>query len=91
MIIKKYDLETHSEWVIRNALYWISSVTTWELTKDDKYWTVSFFTDDELNLLEFGRLLNDYTLREEIAAKTDRIREQIALSVLTSIEKRLAE
>jgi His-Xaa-Ser system protein HxsD len=66
-------------------------VTTWDLTKDDRNWIVQFSSEDESIYVEFGRLLNDYSLREQISLKTDKLRERIAISVLTSIENRLKE
>lgn len=91
VILKTYEISTHSEWVMRNSLYWISAFATWDLTKDDSNWIVQINSDDESIYIEFGRLLNDYLLRELISVKTDKLRERIAISVLTSIENRLNE
>lgn len=80
---------SYSEWVVRNSLYWFSSVTDWQLSDSDSYWTITLTDNDEQIVSQLHRLLNDYKLREIIANKTQRITDSIAVNVLTSIDSRL--
>ena len=80
----------YSEWVVRNSLYWMSSLTEWNLTKSDTHWSIHFLAlSDELEC-EFHRLLNDYSLREQLMKSTQEARDGIANAVLRSIEARLS-
>jgi His-Xaa-Ser system protein HxsD len=79
----------YSEWVIRNSLYWLTSVTDWQLSDSDSFWTISLMDNNERIVNHLHRLLNDYKLREIIANKTQRITDSIAVNVLTSIDNRL--
>lgn len=81
----------HSEWVLRNSLYWMSTVTRWKLDEDDKHWLVSFEVWNDEVEFEFERLLNDYKLREKLEAHTIQVRTSIIDNVLRSIDTRLAE
>lgn len=81
----------HSEWVLRNSLYWMSTVTCWRLDEDNENWLVSFeHWNDEVEF-EFERLLNDYKLREKLQVHTGQVRTSIIDNVLRSIDSRLAE
>ncbi|ORM74328.1 His-Xaa-Ser system protein HxsD [Pantoea wallisii] len=90
--MQKNILKTmYSEWVLRNSLYWMSSIAHWKLDEDDKYWLVSFeHLNDEIEF-EFARLLNDYKLREKLQVHTVQVRTSIIDNVLRSIDSRLAE
>lgn len=79
----------YSEWVIRNSLYWLSSVTDWQLSDSDSYWTIVLTNNNEQIVSQLHRLLNDYKLREMITNKTQRITDAIAFNVLTNIDNRL--
>ena len=81
----------YSEWVLRNSLYWMSTVARWRLDEDEEHWLVSFtHWNDEVEF-EFERLLNDYKLREKLQAHTGQVRTSIINNVLSSIDMRLAE
>lgn len=55
--------DVYSEWVIRNSLYWMTSLTQWKLCEDISSRTISFFENNGPECLyEFERLLNDYAL-----------------------------
>lgn len=82
---------TYSEWVIRNSLYWLSSVTDWQLSDSDGCWTIMLTDNNDQIVSQLHRLLNDYKLREIIASKTQRITDSIAVNVLTSIDNRLKQ
>ena len=80
-----------SEWVIRNSLYWMSTVARWKLDEDEEHWLVSFeHWNDEVEF-EFERLLNDYKLREKLQAHTGQVRASIIDNVLRSIDTRLSQ
>lgn len=81
--------QEYSEWVVRNSLYWMSSVTTWRLNSREDAWEVFFDTCSDEVVSEFNRLLNDYCLREMLDKRTIVQRSDIAESVLSSIELRL--
>lgn len=88
---KNISKTRHSEWVLRNSLYWMSSATRWKLDEDDQDWLISFEVwNDEIEF-EFERLLNDYKLREKLQAHTGQVRTSIINNVLRSIDSRLAE
>jgi His-Xaa-Ser system protein HxsD len=94
--MKKYFMDkislsksNYSEWVIRNSLYWLTSVTDWQLSDSDSVWTISLMDNNDQIVSQLHRLLNDYKLREIIANKTQRITDSIAVNVLTSIDSRL--
>ena len=85
----RYIHETR-EWVVRNSLYWMSSLTEWNLTKSDTHWSIHFLAlSDELEC-EFHRWLNDYSLREQLMKSTQEARDNIANAVLRSIAARLS-
>jgi len=69
----------------------MSAHTTWELESAKSDWVIKLFSDDLTLFTELERLLNDYILREIVSVKTEGVRDKIALSVLTNIEKRLSE
>ena len=88
---KNISKTMHSEWVLRNSLYWMSSTTRWKLDEDDQHWLVSFdHWNDEVEF-EFERLLNDYKLREKLQAHTGQVRTSIIDNVLKSIDSRLSQ
>jgi len=80
-----------SEWVIRNSLYWMSTVARWKLEEDDQNWFVCFENWKDEVEFEFERLLNDYKLREKLQAQTGQVRASIIDNVLRNIDSRLAE
>ncbi|MBW6012636.1 His-Xaa-Ser system protein HxsD [Klebsiella sp. 11263] len=86
-VLKK---DVYSEWVIRNSLYWMTSLTQWKLCEDISSWTVSFENDSPECLYEFERLLNDYTLREKLQHKTGALRDSIVHKVLRSVDERFS-
>lgn len=88
MRLKKAD---YSEWVVRNALYWLSPTSSWILEEEKEAWLVQLeFNSFEVSA-ELNRLLNDYVLREQIMAKTQHIRESIAGEVLKAVNARLSK
>ncbi|WP_261881623.1 His-Xaa-Ser system protein HxsD [Vibrio pelagius] len=89
MLVHQLEKSSFSELVVRQALYWMSPITTWKLTDEDILWTVHFFSQDEGVILEFERLLNDYLLREKLSEKTSSYLEGISAAVLSSVEKKL--
>lgn len=84
-----FSKESHSEWVLRNALYWITAHSKWNLAELESKWVVTFESDESSVKQEFDRLINDYILRERMA-RTEQAREAIISSVLDSISKKLA-
>ena len=86
---KEYSKKNHSEWVIRNSLYWFSNYSKWTLEESEESWSVSIQEDEENVIQELDRLINDYLLREKIMKKTEGVREKIALKVLQSIEEKI--
>ena len=86
---KEYSKKNHSEWVIRNSLYWFSNYSKWSLEESEEFWSVSIQEDEESAIQELDRLINDYLLREKIMKKTEGVREKIALKVLQSIEEKI--
>ncbi|WP_405051022.1 His-Xaa-Ser system protein HxsD [Serratia nevei] len=88
---KNISKTMHSEFVLRNSLYWMSSVTRWKLDEDDQHWLISFEVWNDEVEFEFERLLNDYKLREKLQAHTGQVRASIIDNVLRSIDSRLAE
>ncbi|WP_240347043.1 hypothetical protein [Pectobacterium brasiliense] len=55
MFIKTIEKTNHSEWVVRNSLYWMSAYTRWQLGADDNDWIVSFESFDDTIKFEFER------------------------------------
>ncbi|MFT4273944.1 MAG: His-Xaa-Ser system protein HxsD [Pantoea sp.] len=88
---KNISKTMHSEWVLRNSLYWMSAVARWKLDEDEEQWLVSFEDWNDEVEFEFERLLNDYKLREKLQAHTGQVRTSIIDNVLRSIDSRLAE
>lgn len=85
----KLERSAYSEWVVRNALYWMSAITQWNLESSEKYWVILIKNSDTEIRQELDRLLNDYTLREQLMLKTENVRNSIIESVLSSVEARL--
>ena len=81
----------HSEWVVRNALYWLSARCKWSLTENESHWLVELEEMDSDTHHEISRLLNDYRLRELVMSKTGVLRDSIAQGVLLSIQQRVSE
>lgn len=90
MDIKALDKSRHSEWVVRNTLYWLSAATRWQLDETDTQWIIHLESPSADVSFEFDRLLNDYVLREKIMQRTAGIRDAIAVSVLEGIQDRLS-
>ncbi len=89
MLEHRLNKQDFSESVVRQSLYWMSRITPWQLSENEHEWIVQFSVDNEDILCEFQRLLNDYLLRENLSAHTQRLREQIASAVLSSVERQL--
>ncbi|WP_216613814.1 His-Xaa-Ser system protein HxsD [Vibrio mediterranei] len=87
----KLDKNTFSESVVRNALYWMSPITTWKLDSEAGQWSVHFTSDDESVIFEFERLLNDYLLREKLTYKTEHYLDGISRAVLRAVEDKLSK
>lgn len=79
----------YSEWVMRNSLYWMTPISAWTLESAHGDWVVTLSNADFDCKAHLHRLLNDYTLREKIMAKTAVVRDAISINVLSSIEQRL--
>lgn len=88
---KSISKTDYSEWVIRNSLYWMSTLTRWDLDENEQNWIVSFETYNDEVRFEFERLLNDYKLREKLQFHTGQVRASIIDNVLKSIDSRLAQ
>lgn len=84
-----FPISVHSEWVMRNSLYWMSPITQWTLDSNNGNWIVKLSNSDFECTAQLHRHLNDYSLREKIMAKTAPIRDAITFNVLSSIERRL--
>lgn len=86
-----FNKTTHSEMVIRKALYWLSSYTKWELSETGSCWVVLIPTTDNAvkSRQELHRLINDQILREKITLQTQNIRKSIITKVLHDIEESL--
>jgi len=80
-----------SEWVIRNGLYWMSTIISWKLKEDEQNWLVSFETFNDEVKLEFEQILNDSRFREKLQVHTGEVRNLIIDNVLRSINLRLAQ
>lgn len=59
-----------SEWIIRNSLYWMSTIISWKLKEDEQNGLVSFETFNDEVKLEFEQMLNDYKFREKLQVHT---------------------
>ncbi|WP_420592111.1 His-Xaa-Ser system protein HxsD [Bacterioplanoides sp.] len=90
MEVIRYSNQDYSEWVIRNALYWMGAHTEWKLEKEGREWVIHFVKRDESLHCEFDRLLNDYVLREKLMKSTQAARDEIAHAVLKGIADRLS-
>ncbi|KAF6661301.1 His-Xaa-Ser system protein HxsD [Enterobacteriaceae bacterium EKM102V] len=88
---KNISKTMYSEWVLRNSLYWMSTVARWKLDEDDEHWLVSFEDWNDEVEFEFERLLNDYKLRDKLQAQTGQVRASIIDNVLRSIDSRLSQ
>ncbi|EUM76489.1 His-Xaa-Ser system protein HsxD [Enterobacter sp. MGH 7] len=87
---KVLQKDQFSEWVIRNTLYWMTPVTSWKLEENISSWIIFFETSSPECEFEFGRLLNDFSLREKLHHQTGQLRDAIVSKVLRSIDDRLA-
>lgn len=90
MLELKFKKRSYSENVVRQALYWMSHISSWQLTDNDAEWIIEFNKNSTDVVHEFNRLLNDYLLREKLDKKTRIIRETITLAVLESVERKLS-
>ncbi|MGO2236250.1 MULTISPECIES: hypothetical protein [unclassified Marinomonas] len=70
MTIKTIELlkTQYSEYVIRNALYWLESPT--ELTENADFWYIHIPSDEFKISAALSQLLNDYRLREILSIRT---------------------
>lgn len=89
MIERRIDKNRFSEYVVRQALYWMSHRASWQLSESEQEWIVQFSAESDIEIYEFERLLNDYLLRERLSHQTIMLRERITLSVLESVERKL--
>ena len=89
--VLRFRKDRHSEWVIRNSLYWLSARCKWSLSESESEWLVSLEGADADTLYEIERLTNDYRLREIVMHKTGAVRDSIAQGVLLSIQQRVSE
>ncbi|TBW49536.1 His-Xaa-Ser system protein HxsD [Marinobacter halodurans] len=85
------DKERYSEWVVRQALYWLTPTTRWRLDETENQWAVALDDDSYSAQAELDRLLNDFLLRERIGRRTETTRSAIADAVIRSIQQRLSE
>jgi len=85
----KLKHSAYSEWVVRNTLYWMSAITSWNLDSSEDSWIILLENADRETRQELDRLLNDYTLRERLMLKTEGVRNSIVENVLASVEARL--
>lgn len=81
--------QQYSEYVVRNALYWMTARCSWTLKDIGEQWVVDLKNESEDVECEFYRLLNDYKLRGTISLKTNALRYAIVEKVLTGIDERL--
>ncbi|MDQ9125226.1 His-Xaa-Ser system protein HxsD [Serratia fonticola] len=88
---KRIGKMQHSEWVIRNALYWVTTHSRWKIDEGEFDWIITFDTFTDECQFEFARLLNDYQLREILYKQTGHVRASIIDRVLINIDARLAE
>ncbi|OZG70866.1 His-Xaa-Ser system protein HxsD [Hahella sp. CCB-MM4] len=89
MEIRELQKSDYTEWVIRNTLYWLTPYSRWQLSDSSTHWIIQFESPSNDLFYELDKLLNDYTLRENVMEKTSTIREAITLNVLKSIQQRL--
>jgi His-Xaa-Ser system protein HxsD len=47
MCEKMFEKQLYSEWVIRNSLYWMTSLTQWKLCEDISSWTICMFSEQQ--------------------------------------------
>ncbi|MBE4619794.1 His-Xaa-Ser system protein HxsD [Vibrio navarrensis] len=90
MLELKFKKHSYSENVVRQALYWMSHISSWQLTDNEVEWIIEFNKNSADVVHEFNRLLNDYLLREKLDKQTRVIRESITLAVLESVERKLS-
>jgi len=91
MDVRSLEKSRYSEWVIRNALYWLSPISLWTLDETDTHWQITFANPGSKTDQALSRLLNDYLLRERLMTKTNAVRDAIAVSVLTAVQERLSQ
>lgn len=91
MKVKKFSKSKLSEWVIRNALYWLSGTSEWSLEESDKEWIVVLEDDRHSTEFQLSRLINDYILRERMMLKTEGARSAIAEAVIDGIKDQLSK
>lgn len=85
----RFPKNSYSDWVMRNSLYWMNSITDWTLDDDNDNWVVRLSNSDFDCKAQLHRHLNDYLLREKIMVRTSTVRDAITFNVLSSIERRL--
>lgn len=74
----------YSETVVRKSLYWLSEVCDWQLDVDEDAWLVSI-PEDNVDISQLHRLLNDFTLREKLDQKTGALRNRVIDAALTRL------
>ena len=65
------------------------SVSPWKLEENTSSWIIFFEIGGPECEFEFGRLLNDFSLREKLHHQTGQLRDAIISKVLRSIDDRL--
>ena len=86
---KRIEKRKFSEWVVRQALYWMTPVSRWTLDETESEWIIALEDESFAVRSELDRLLNDYLLREKLMSKTHATREAISQAVLEGINKKV--
>jgi His-Xaa-Ser system protein HxsD len=79
------EKERYSEQVIRKALYWLSESYVWSLDDLEDNWVITIRGNDDNAELEMSRLLNDFTLREQLDLETKAARRELIRTALYGI------
>ncbi|WP_417579027.1 hypothetical protein [Nitrincola sp.] len=77
-----------SEWVLRNALYWISPFSAWTLDETPSTWIVGLEVDSNEVRSELNRLINDYALRESLKREFYKPKAQLIQLVIDQLQAR---
>lgn len=78
---------SHSEEVIRKALYWLTESCSWELNESETEWLVTISTNGlgDPSTTELNRLINDFKLRESLDLRTKGLRMKLIQTSLAKI------